>query len=317
MELNLNVRMQRSSFLWVTCNRKADDICGLSKFSVCLLCSHPAYYFPFSTLKLFSRQFSFCPSKNWVVCTESWACVFREVVSHSYSHAAMIWLALFFLWSIHLAKVWTQWEKEASVDEHARVKAAILCCMNGCLPSGSRERMEKKRNPLCKRVIGYWRTQDYVRSPSSKQCLGRLRAEGPLLSETWSWDSQPRVVCLGSPLQAHADVWCGGSVRCPICGCLRGLFPQAIAVVHMPAVVRAAKTRSRRGGAARVPQWAMTDVSRCVTVLPFSSSLSCIWNLAGNRHIWAEKVVSAWAVNWPAFVSLSQFYCCFSTTCAS
>lgn len=226
--------MQRSSFLWVTCNRKADDICGLSKFSVCLLCSHPAYYFPFSALKLFSRQFSFCPSKNWVVCTESWACVFREVVSHSYSHAAVIWLALFFLWSIHLAKVWTQWEKEASVDEHASLKAAILCCMNGCLPSGSRERMEKKRNPLRKRVIGYWRTQDYVMSPSSKQCLGRLRAEGPLLSETWSWDSQPRVVCLGSPLQGGGvskmpDLWvspgafptsyCSGTHACSGKGC--------------------------------------------------------------------------------------------------
>lgn len=82
------------------------------------------------------------------------------------------------------------------------------------------------------------------------------------------------MICLESPLQARAYVWFWGSVRYLVCGCLQGLLPQA--VTRIPAVVTAAEKQSRRGGTAWVPKWAViaVSVSWCVSVLPFSSTVS-------------------------------------------
>lgn len=96
------------------------------------------------------------------------------------------------------------------------------------------------------------------------------------VSEAWSWDSQSPTICLGSPLQALAYVWFGGSVSCLVWGCLQGLLLQAITCI--PAVVRAAEKQSRRGGTAWVPKWAMVaiPVSWCVSRLPFTSTVSSV-----------------------------------------
>lgn len=175
--------------------------------------------------------------------------------------------------------------------------------MSGCLPLGLWERMARKSTPHVRdpERCHVW---EYLHSPYSIWCLGRLWAQGPpVVSETWSWHSQPVP---GSPLQAHFCLG-GGSVRCLVGGCLQGFLPAAVTCI--PAVVGLPKHREvELPGSLREPWLPYLDVSQCCLFLP-----PCTWNLIGNRPVWAEKVVSAWAVNWPAFVSLSQFYCCFST----
>lgn len=151
----------------------------------------------------------------------------------------------------------------------------------------------------------------------SHQCPGRLWAQDPPQPghlRNLVLASQPHTTCLRSPLKAQAYVWFAGggvSIRCLVCGGLQGLLPQSITCIL--AAVRTAGKQNRRGRTAVSLMSQDCHITMCFSAAFFFHFLSCTWNLTGNRPTWAEKVVSAWAVNWPAFVSLSQFYCCFST----
>lgn len=98
------------------------------------------------------------------------------------------------------------------------MKAKILSCLNGCLHLDLWERMEKKRNPTCERSSGTDVHESMLISLSLTSAWGdreHRALRSPVDSETWSWDSQSRMICLGSPLQAHAYVWFVGSGKMP------------------------------------------------------------------------------------------------------
>lgn len=131
----------------------------------------------------------------------------------------------------------------------------------------------KEKQPHIWDILRHWHSWEYFNSPYSSLCLGRSWAQGPpdpscLRNLVLAFPNSQPVP--GSPLQAH---FCldGGSERGLVCGGLQG-FPPA-AVTHIPAVVRLPKPE-RRGGAARVPKGAVIAISWCVSVLPFSSTLS-------------------------------------------
>lgn len=159
-------------------------------------------------------------------------------------------------------------------------------------------------------------TWEYVDSPVSPVPVEAV-STGP--STTWSpqkpgpgipaTHNLPEVSSEGSSLCLVSGG--GVSIRCLVCGGLQGLLPQSITCIL--AAVRTAGKQNRRGRTAVSLMSQDCHITMCFSAAFFFHFLSCTWNLTGNRPTWAEKVVSAWAVNWPAFVSLSQFYCCFST----
>lgn len=175
----------------------------------------------------------------------------------------------------------------------------------------------KEKRPNMWEILRHWHSWEYFNSPYSNQCLGRSWAQSPpqpccLRNLVLAFPASQAVP--GSPLQADFCLG-GGSVRDLLCGGLQGFLPAA--VTHIPAVVRLPKNREKRWSCLSPRESWDCHILMCLSAAFFFHSLPCTWNLIGNRPIWAEKVVSAWAVNWPACVSLSQLYCCFSTVCVS
>lgn len=159
----------------------------------------------------------------------------------------------------------------------------------------------KEKQPHMWEILKHCHVWEYLHSPYSIWCLGRLWAL--LLSQK----PGPGIPSLCLDLLCRlTSVWVGGLWGAWVSP---GVSPSSCHT-HTCSDEAAKKQRweVEPPGSLREPWLPYLNVSQCCLFLP-----PCTWNLIGNRPVWAEKVVSAWAVNWPAFVSLSQFYCCLST----
>lgn len=142
-------------------------------------------------------------------------------------------------------------KKEASVDEHASLKAEILSCMNGCLPSGL---WEKKRTLTWERSSGTDIHGNVLIALSVTSAWGGSEHKGP------SEPSRLRNLALGFPVTRDLPgvssagsclrlVW--GITKTPGLWVSPGASPTR-SHTHT-CRVRAAEKQSRRGGTAWVP----------------------------------------------------------------